>query len=181
MIGAGASSIVSVLQYISSAEEQQSFLIWTFGSLGGLNWKELFVLFTIIIMGILISFFSVKSMNAWILGDNYAKSLGINIKRSRILIIISTSLITGGVTAFCGPIAFVGLAVPHLTRMIIRTSDHKTLIPSVIIVGSSLMLLCDIISQLPGGSRILPINAITALIGAPIVIWIIMQGRKISL
>jgi iron complex transport system permease protein len=181
MIGAGASSIVSVLQYVSTAEEQQSFLIWTFGSLGGLNWRELFVLSIIIVVGILISCLSVKSMNAWMLGDNYARSLGINIKRSRLLIIISTSLITGAVTAFCGPIAFVGLAVPHLTRMVIRTSDHKTLIPAVVIVGSSLMLLCDIISQLPAESRILPINAITALIGAPVVIWIIMRGRKISM
>jgi iron complex transport system permease protein len=181
MIGAGTSSIVSVLQYISSAEEQQSFLIWTFGSLGGLNWPEIIVLSIIILSGILISIFSIKSLNTWMLGDNYAKSLGINIKRSRLFIIVSTSLLTGGVTAFCGPIAFVGLAVPHLTRMVINTSDHKILIPAVLMMGASLMLLCDVLSQLPGESKILPINAITALIGAPVVIWIVMRGRKISM
>jgi iron complex transport system permease protein len=181
MIGAGTSSIVSVLQYISSAEEQQSYLIWTFGSLGGLNWKELTVLALIVLIGVLISILSVKSLNTWMLGDNYAKSLGINIRRSRLFIIISTSLLTGGVTAFCGPIAFVGLAVPHLTRMVIKTSDHKTLIPAVLMTGAGLMLLCDILSQLPGESKILPINAITALIGAPVVIWIVLRGRKVSM
>jgi iron complex transport system permease protein len=181
MIGAGASSIVSVLQYISTADEQQSYLIWTFGNLGGLNWNELGVLTIIIFVGVLISVFSVKSLNTWMLGDNYARSLGINVRRSRLLIIISTSLLTGGVTAFCGPIAFVGLAVPHLTRMVIKTSNHKTLIPSVLITGAGLMLLCDILSQLPGDSKILPINAITALIGAPVVIWIVIKGRKVSI
>jgi iron complex transport system permease protein len=166
---------------MSRAEEQQSYLMWTFGSLGGLDWRELTILGCIFITGASISFFSLKSMNAWLLGDQYAKSLGINIKRSRLLIIISTSMLTGGVTAFCGPIGFVGLAVPHLTKILIKTSNHKILIPAVMAAGASLVLLCDILTQLPGDSKILPINAITALIGAPVVIWIIIRGKRISI
>ncbi len=181
MIGAGTSSIVSVLQFMSQAEEQQAYLIWTFGSLGGLNWHELLVLSSIFIIGTFISYLSIKSLNVWLLGDNYAKSLGINIKRSRLLIILSTSILTGGVTAFCGPIGFVGLAVPHLTKLVIRTNNHKVLIPAVLISGAALMLLCDILAQMPGNSHVLPINAITALIGAPVVIWIVMRGKKISI
>jgi iron complex transport system permease protein len=180
MIGAGTSSIVSVLQYISRAEEQQSFLMWTFGNVGGLNWNEIFVLGMVFLIGLLLSCLSIKSLNAWLLGNSYAKSLGVNLKRSRLLIILSTSILTGGVTAFCGPIAFVGLAVPHLTKMIIRTNNHKILIPAVIVSGGILMLFCDIVTQLPGNSMILPINAITALIGAPVVIWVVMRGRTIT-
>lgn len=180
MIGAGASSIVSVLQYVSRAEEQQSFLMWTFGNVGGLNWSEIFVLSIVFFTGLAISCFSIKSLNVWLLGDSYAKSLGVNLKRSRVLTILSTSLLTGGVTAFCGPIAFVGLAVPHLTKMIIRTNNHKILIPAVTASGAALMLFCDIVTQLPGKALILPINAITAIIGAPVVIWVVMRGKKIS-
>jgi len=182
MIGTAAASIVSVLQFVSSAEEQQLFLIWTFGNLGGLNWNEIVVLAGTLIIGSAISYGSIKSMNAWLLGDHYAKSLGINLERSRLWIIICTSVLTGAVTAFCGPIVFVGLAVPHLVKMLVKTNDHKILIPAVIIFGASLMLLCDIVAQLPGttSSRVLPINAITSLVGAPVVVWVIMRGRKIS-
>lgn len=183
MIGTAASSIVSVLQFVSSAEEQQLFLIWTFGNLGGLNWNEITVLTILLIIGSAISYSSVKSMNAWLLGDHYAESLGINLGRSRLLIITSTSLLTGAVTAFCGPIVFVGLAVPHLVKIIIRSNDHKILLPSVMALGAALMLFCDILAQLPGSSssRVLPINAITSLIGAPVVIWVILRGRKVSI
>lgn len=181
MIGTAAASIVSVLQFVSSAEEQQLFLFWTFGNLGSLNWNEIIVLTIVVIIGSTISYFSVKSMNAWLLGDNYAKSLGINLEQSRLLIIASTSILTGAVTAFCGPIVFVGLAVPHLVKIIIRSNDHKVLIPAVMAFGAALMLFCDILSQLPGisSSRVLPINAITSLIGAPVVIWVILRGRKV--
>jgi iron complex transport system permease protein len=179
MIGAGTSSIVSVLQYISRAEEMQTYLIWTFGSLGGLNWTELGVLALILLTGTLVSLRYVKSLNAWLLGDNYAKSLGINIKTSRFWIIVSASILTGGVTAFCGPIAFVGLAVPHLVKLLIPTTNHKILIPAVMTGGATLMLLCDVLAQLPGNAQILPINAITALIGAPVVIWVILRQSRI--
>ena len=181
MIGATTSSIVSVLQFLSKAEDQQSFLIWTFGSLGGLNWTEIQVLALILMLGASIALFSTKSLNAWLLGDNYARSLGVNIQKSRLLVILSTSILTGAVTAFCGPIAFVGLAVPHLTKLLIKTHNHRILIPAVMVTGASLMLFCDIIAQLPGNAYVLPINAITALIGAPVVISIIMKTKRISI
>jgi iron complex transport system permease protein len=177
MVGAATSSIVSVLQYLSKAEEMQVYIIWTFGSLGGLNWEEINVLTVVIFSGVAIAFSQLKSLNAWLLGDHYAQSLGVNMKLSRLMIIISASILTGAVTAFCGPIAFVGLAVPHLTRLVIRSHDHKVLIPAVLIAGAGLLLLCDIISQMPGSNYVLPINAITALIGAPVVIWIIMRNK----
>jgi iron complex transport system permease protein len=179
MIGAGTSSIVSVLQYLSKAEEMQTYLIWTFGSLGSLNWKELIVLGILLIIGTTLAFFSAKALNAWLLGDNYATSIGINIKSSRFWIIFSASILTGSVTAFCGPIAFVGLAVPHLVKLLVPTSNHRVLIPAVLMGGAILLLLCDILSQLPGSTQILPINAITALFGAPVVIWVVLRHSKI--
>ncbi|MEL7004687.1 MAG: iron chelate uptake ABC transporter family permease subunit, partial [Bacteroidota bacterium] len=122
-----------------------------------------------------ISISQIKPLNAFLLTENYARTLGINIKKARFWIIISTSLLAGGITAFCGPIAFIGLAVPHLTRPIFNTSDHKILVPAVVLTGILAMLICDIISQLPGSQHLLPINAITSLIGAPVVIWIIVR------
>jgi iron complex transport system permease protein len=178
MVGAATSSIVSVLQYLSKAEEMQVYMIWTFGSLGGLSWGEIKVLAVILIAGTIIAALNIKSLNAWLLGDRYAQSLGINIKRSRFFFILSASILTGGVTAFCGPIAFVGLAVPHLVKLLIQSSSHKTLVPAVIIGGAALLLFCDILAQLPG-TYILPINAITSMIGAPVVIWVILSNRKI--
>lgn len=174
MVGAGTSSIVSVLQFLSRAEEMQTFIIWTFGSLGGLNWEEIGVLTLILAVGSAISVFKMKSLNAWLLGENYAMTLGVQIKETRLWMIVSASLLTGGVTAFCGPIAFVGLAVPHLIKLLFRTMNHRTLIPAVLLGGAVLMLGCDIVSQLPA-NFILPINAITAMIGAPVVIWVIMR------
>ncbi len=181
MIGAASASLVSVLQFLSKAEDQQAYLLWTFGSLGTLNWTEIQILSIILLCGILIGMFSVKSLNAWLLGDNYAKSLGISIPRSRFFIILSASILTGGVTAFCGPIAFVGLAVPHLAKLVIKTHNHKVLLPAVIITGAILMLACDLLAQVPGSSYVLPINAITALIGAPVVIWIVLRAKRIAI
>lgn len=180
MVGAGTSSIVSVLQYISKAEELQTYMIWTFGSLGSLSWTEIKVLTIVLFTGSLMAIISMKTLNALLLGDNYASSLGINLKRSRMITIFSASILTGGVTAFCGPIAFVGLAVPHLIKMLIKTHNHKILIPGVILGGSILLLFCDIIAQLPGRTQVFPINAITALIGAPVVIWVILRNRIVQ-
>lgn len=177
MVGAATSSIVSVLQYLSKAEEMQVFILWTFGSLGGLNWEEIQVLAIVLFIGVFLAFIRIKSLNAWLLGDHYAQSLGVNIQKSRIIIILSASILTGAVTAFCGPLAFVGLAVPHLTKLVIKSHNHKILIPAVLIGGAGLLLLCDILAQLPGSTYVLPINAITALIGAPVVIWIIMRNK----
>lgn len=179
MVGAGTSSVVSVLQYLSKAEEMQTYILWTFGSLGGLDWNEIQVLTVVLLAGVGIAFSSIKSLNAWLLGDLYAESLGVNGRRSRYLFIISTSILTGGVTAFCGPIAFVGIAVPHLVRLLIRSSDHKLTIPGSLIGGAALLLACDIIAQIPGSTHVLPINAITALIGAPVVIWVIVKNKVV--
>jgi iron complex transport system permease protein len=180
MVGAGTASVVSVLQYISRAEDIQTYMIWTFGSLGSLSWTEIQVLLVLLLIGTIIAFLSAKSLNSWLLGPHYAQTLGINIKKSRLLIICSACILTGGVTAFCGPIAFVGLAVPHLTKMLLKTYDHRILIPSVLMGGASLLLFCDIIAQLPGNTQVLPINAITALIGAPVVIWVILKNRIVE-
>lgn len=179
MVGAATSSIVSVLQYLSAAEDLQTYMIWTFGSLGSLNWPEIHVLAVVSAVGVIISVLFSKSLNAWFLGENYAASLGINVKRSRIFIILSSCILTGAVTAFCGPLAFVGLAVPHLVKMFLRTHNHQTLIPFVMLGGGSLLLVCDMIAQLPK-TQILPINAITALIGAPVVIWVILKNRIVQ-
>jgi len=179
MVGAATSSIVSVLQYLSKAEELQVYVFWTFGSIGGLNWAEIKVLMFILIGGTGIALVTIKSLNAWLLGDQYAQSLGINIKGSRLRILLSTSILTGGITAFCGPIAFVGLAVPHLAKLLVRTTNHKVLIPAVVLGGASLLLFCDVLAQLPR-DYVLPINAITAMIGAPVVIWVILRKRFVN-
>ncbi len=132
MIGALTAALVSILQFTSRASDQQYYLVWTFGSLGGLSWAELSILAVFSLSGCLLAFQLIKPLNTWLLGDQYARSLGINIQRSRLIIIISTAMLTGSVTAFCGPIAFVGLAVPHLTRLLINTMNHKPLLPAVL-------------------------------------------------
>jgi iron complex transport system permease protein len=175
MFGSLTGAIVSILQYFSTGEEVQVYLFWTFGSLGGLNWNEVFILLFILTFGIALSVFLTKPLNALLLSENYAKSMGLNVKNVRLLIILSTSLLAGSITAFCGPIAFIGLAVPHLTRLLFNTSNHKILIPSVAMTGAIVMLICDIVAQIPGSDMILPINAITSLLGAPVVIWIILR------
>ena len=178
MFGSITAAIVSVLSYFSSAEQLQQYIFWGFGSLGNLSWNELLVFFIIYVFGILLSIFSIKSLNTLLLGENYAKSLGLNIKQSRMLIIIATSLLAGTITAFAGPIAFIGLAIPHITRQVFNTSNHKILLPAVFLFGAIIMLICDSIAQLPTSDYTLPINAITSLIGAPVVIWLLVRKRK---
>jgi iron complex transport system permease protein len=178
MLGAVTSSVVSLLQFLSKAEDLQSFMIWTLGSVGGTGWREIQVLTLVVLIGMAIAVASMKSLNALLLGENYAKALGTNIRTSRFLIVLSTSIMTGGVTAFCGPIAFVGLAVPHLVRLLINSSNHKILLPAVMMGGAALILLCDLIAQWPGSTQVLPLNAITSLLGAPVVIWVVVQSKK---
>ncbi|MFG6685496.1 FecCD family ABC transporter permease [Mariniflexile sp. HNIBRBA6329] len=178
MFASITAAIVSVLSYFGSAQQLQQYIFWGFGSLGNLSWDELFVFFIIYCLGIIISLASVKSLNTLLLGENYAKSLGLNIKRSRLAIIISTSLLAGTITAFTGPIAFIGLAIPHLTRQIFNTSNHKILLPAVFLLGAIVMLICDSIAQVPNSDYTLPINAITSLVGAPVVIWLLVRKRK---
>jgi iron complex transport system permease protein len=179
MISALTSSLVSVLQYVGNAEDLQTFMIWTLGNVGSTSWNELQVLSAVVIIGLVIAYLSSKSLNTWLLGENYAQGLGMKVGRSRLWIVVSTGLLTGAVTAFCGPIAFVGLAVPHLVRVVVPTTNHKTLIPAVICGGASLLLLCDLLAQLPGSTQILPLNAVTSLIGAPVVIWMIIKSKRI--
>lgn len=180
MFGSATGAAVSILQYFSDARDIQAFIIWTFGSLGGITDDEMKIFLPAIIIGLSIAFILSKPLNALLLGENYARSMGVNIRKTRLWIIISTSLLAGGVTAFCGPIAFIGIAVPHLTRLLFNTSDHKLLMPLVCITGAIVMLLSDSIAQLPGSQHVLPINAITSLLGAPVIIWIIMRRKNLQ-
>lgn len=180
MIGSIASALVSVLQYFGNPDEIKSFLLWTFGSLSGVTWGNLKILGPLLGAVYVVSFFMQKSLNTFLLGDNHARGLGTPVRRNRIAIILITSLAAGAITAFVGPIAFIGVAVPHLARNLFRTADHLVLIPAVILMGAGLMLACDIISQLPGSEQTLPINSVSALFGAPVVIWVIIKGRKQS-
>ncbi len=178
MFASITSAVVSVLSYFSSADNLQQFIFWGFGSLGNLSWNELLILFVLYTIGIFLSILSIKTLNTLLLGENYAKSLGVNLKKSRLIIIIATSLLAGTITAFTGPIAFIGLAIPHITRQVFNTSNHKILLPAVFIIGAIVMLICDSIAQLPNSDLTLPINAITSLVGAPIVIWLLVRKRK---
>lgn len=179
MFGSITSAVVSVLAYFSTADNLQRFLFWSFGSVGNLSKDQVLLLTGIVGIGILLSILSIKALNAFLLGENYAQSLGTSLKKSRFLIITATGLLAGGITAFAGPIAFVGLAVPHLTRQIFDTMEHRILIPAVFLYGAILMLLCDTIAQWPNSANILPINAITTLVGAPVVIWLLIRKRKL--
>lgn len=179
MFGSVTAAVVGVLSYFSNAEQLQQYIFWSFGSLGNLSWNGVLILSICSIIGLAISFTSGKSLNALLLGENYAKSMGLHIKRTTFVIIVATSILAGGITAFVGPIAFIGLAVPHITRQFIKTSNHLILLPAVILVGAILMLICDTVAQLPHSEFTLPINAITSLIGAPVVIWLLVRKRKL--
>ena len=179
MFGSVTAAVVAVLSYFSSAEQLQQYIFWSFGSLGNQSWKGVLILAVCFTIGILLSFLSSKSLNALLLGENYAKSMGLHIKKTTFMIIIATSILAGSITAFAGPIAFIGLAVPHLTRQFFKTSNHLILLPAVLIVGSLLLLICDTIAQVPFSEYTLPINAVTSLIGAPVVIWLLVRKRKL--
>lgn len=180
MVGSITGAIVGTLQYFSTAKQLQAFTIWTFGSLSNVSLKDLPLFFGFTSLGLVVSFLLFKPMNAILLGEQYAQSLGVNIGRLRNGILLSTGLLAGVVTAYCGPIAFIGIAVPHLTRAIIPLSDHKKLIPLVFLMGSLVLLVCDIIAQLPGSEHVLPINIVTSILGAPVVIWVILKKRKLG-
>jgi iron complex transport system permease protein len=180
MISSGISAVVIIMQYFSNETMLKAYVIWTMGSLGNLTTSQLNVLFISVSAGIVLSLISAKMLNALSLGENYARSIGLNVKFSRVMIFSCTSILAGSVTAFCGPIGFIGIAVPHIARILLKTSDHKILIPGTILTGGAVMLASDIISQLPGSESVLPINSVTSLIGVPVVIWVILRNRKIS-
>jgi iron complex transport system permease protein len=180
MLSSGISAVVTIMQYFSNETMLKAYVIWTMGSLGNLTSGQLNVLLISVSVGVLLSLFSVKMLNALLLGENYAGSIGLNVRFARIIIFTCTSILAGSVTAFCGPVGFIGIAVPHMARIVFRTSDHRVLMPGTIFIGGAVMLACDIISQLPGSNSVLPVNAVTSLIGIPVVIWVIMRNRKYS-
>jgi iron complex transport system permease protein len=175
MFGTIAGSLVSVLQNFSNPDAIKLFVMWTFGSLSAVTWSYMQVLLPVVLVGLAIAFMLQKRLDGLLLGENYARGLGISIQQTRFLIVIATGLLAGGITAFTGPIAFVGVAIPHIARGIFKTSTHKILLPATVLCGASLLLVCDIISQMP--TYTLPINTISALFGAPIIIWIILKRR----
>ena len=178
MFGSLTSAIVGTLTYFSTAEQLQKFTFWSLGNLGNLSWTSISLLSICVAIGLLLSLFSIKPLNSLLLGENYAKSLGLNYKKSRLIIIFATSILAGSITAFAGPIAFIGLAVPHIAKLVFQTSNHTILFWSTILFGAIIMLICDSISQLPGSDFTLPINAVTSIFGAPIVIWLLISKRK---
>ncbi len=178
MFGSITAAVVTVLSYFTEADQLRQYIFWSYGSLGNLSWQQLGLLASILMIGLAITVFAIKPLNGLLLGESYARSMGVSMKSSRILIITATGILAGSVTAFAGPIAFVGLAVPHLTRQIFDTTDHRVLVPAVLLYGAILLLLCDTLAQLPASSYVLPINAITSIIGAPVVIWLLLRKRK---
>ena len=180
MIGSIITASIGIIQYFSQDAQLKSFIMWTMGDLSAVTSNEILFLSSIVVIGLVCSFIISKNLNAYLLGEEYAKSLGLNLKRARIIIILITSILTGSITAYCGPIGFVGIVIPHLARMLSNTSDHRILIPLSILLGINVLLIADIISQLPGLEQTLPINAITSLIGIPFIIWIILKNKKIT-
>ncbi len=171
MFSSGVGAVVQILQHLSREEALKAFISWTMGSLGDVTSQQLLILVPSIVAGLLLAVLSVKPLNLLLLGEDYAMTMGMNIQRSRVLLFVSTTLLAGTTTAFCGPIGFVGLAIPHVTRMLFQNSDHRILVPGTILTGGSVLLFCDLISKI----FTLPINAITMLLGIPIVVWVVLR------
>ena len=176
MFSSGVGAIVQILQYLSKEESLKAFVIWTMGSLGDVTFDQLAVLVPSIIAGLLLAVVTIKPLNLLLFGEEYAVTMGLNIRRSRGLLFLSTTLLAGTVTAFCGPIGFIGLAMPHVTRMLFRNSDHRVLVPGTVLSGAAVLLLCDLVSKM----FTLPINAITALMGIPIVVWVVLRNKSVT-
>lgn len=174
MFSSGVSAVVQILQYLSREDALKSFVIWTMGSLGEVTASQLYILAAAVIAGMLLALVAVKPLNLLLFGEEYARTMGLNVRRTRLMLILSTTLLAGTVTAFCGPIGFIGLAMPHVTRMMFSDANHRVLLPGTILTGASVMLLCDIISK----QYLLPLNAITALLGIPVVVWVILGNKS---
>lgn len=179
MFGSIAGSVVNVLQSVSNPDSLKLFVVWSMGSLSSVTWQFLSVMAPVIIISLIICLLIPKKLNALLLGERYAKGLGVSISSIRITIIILCCLLAGTATAFTGPIAFIGMAVPHIVRGMFRTSDHRVVLPACILIGSSLLLLCDIISQVPWTDYTIPINSVCSLIGAPIILWVIFKNKHL--
>lgn len=176
MCSSGIDAVVQILQYLSSEGALKSFVIWTMGSLGDVTSPQLGLLAAAVLIGLVLAVAVIKPLNLLLLGEQYARTMGLNIHRTRRLVFLSTTLLAGTVTAFCGPVGFIGLAVPHLARMLFREADHRVLIPAAALTGSCIMLLCDIVSKW----LTLPINTVTALMGIPIVVWVVLRHKTIA-
>ena len=176
MFSSGIGAVVQILQYVANDESLKMFVVWTMGALGDVTLDQLAVLIPSIIAGLLLAVITIKPLNLLLFGEEYAVTMGLNVRRSRGLLFLSTTLLAGTVTAFCGPIGFIGLAMPHVTRMLFRNSDHRVLVPGTVLSGASVLLLCDLVSKL----FTLPINAITALLGIPIVVWVVLRNKSIT-
>ena len=175
MFGSGISSVVEILQYLSSEAALKAFVIWTMGSLGDVTGGNLALMLPVIAAGLVLSIAAIKPLNLLLLGENYARTMGLNVQRTRTLLFLSTVLLAGTVTAFCGPVGFIGLAVPHLARMLFASADHRILMPGSMLAGAALLLVCDLISK----TLALPINTVTALMGIPVVIIVVVRNRNL--
>ncbi|MBQ2842908.1 MAG: iron ABC transporter permease [Alistipes sp.] len=176
MCSSGIDAVVQILQYLSSEGALKSFVIWTMGSLGDVTTPQLALLAVAVVIGLVLAVAVIKPLNLLLLGEQYARTMGLNIRRTRRMVFLSTTLLAGTVTAFCGPVGFIGLAVPHLARMLFREADHRILIPASALTGSAVLLVCDLISKL----FTLPINTVTALMGIPIVVWVVWRHKTIA-
>jgi len=179
MFGYLTNAIVSLLIYFSQPERVQAFSLWAAGSFGGVTWNQMRVFSPVILSGLLISYVMIKPLNALLLGDEYARSLGLNVRRARFWIILSASLLAGVSTAFCGPIWFVGVAVPHVARSLLNTADHRSLLPASMLMGASFALVADVIAQSPGSQYVLPLNVVMSLFGVPIILWVILRQKQL--
>lgn len=180
MIGYVVSSVISLLNFFSTAEGVHSFVIWGMGNFGGVSMAQLPGFSIVTLLGLLVAILLIKPLNALLLGTRYAENLGFNIRRIRNWLLLATGLLTAVTTAFCGPVAFIGLAVPHMARLMLGTSNHNSLMPVTLLTGSAVALLCNLICILPGEAGIIPLNAVTPLLGAPVIIYVIVNQRKIQ-
>lgn len=173
MFGSIAGALVSLLQNFANPDALKLFIVWTLGSLSSVGWSDMQLMVPILVVGALFVVLALKPLNGLLLGEDYARGLGINVGRTRLFIVLATGLLAGGVTAFCGPIAFIGVAVPHIARGIFKTSNHRITIPACVLIGACLLLVCDVLCSL--AVYPLPISTVSALFGAPIIIWIILK------
>lgn len=175
MFSSAVDSVVQILQYLSNEAALKAFVVWTMGSLGDVTGRELALMLPVVVVGLVLSVAAIKPLNLLLLGENYARTMGLNVRRSRVLILSATVLLAGTVTAFCGPIGFIGLAVPHVARMVFVSADHRTLMPASMLIGAVVMLLCDVISKQLG----FPVNTVTALLGIPIVVLVVVRKKSL--
>jgi iron complex transport system permease protein len=180
LFGYATGALVSVLLHFAMAERIQAYIVWTFGSFGGVTWEELTVLAPALLLGVAASMALAKPLDALLLGEGHARALGVRVTPVRYGVLVTTAILAGGVTAFCGPIGFVGVAVPHLARGLFTTSAHRVLLPATALLGAVVALAADLVAQLPGSASVLPLNAVTALLGTPVIAWVVLRSRPLD-